>query len=76
MNVIAWAGPGAISLQARTDSSNGAQATIASTHTAYQSVNTVGTGASFVNGEGNRAEEPLFVYPPSRATTTRRRART
>ncbi|HEX6584598.1 MAG TPA: hypothetical protein VF056_13425 [Thermoleophilaceae bacterium] len=65
VNVLAWAGPGAISLQARTDSSNGAQATIAWTHTAYQSVNTVGTGASFVTGGNNRAEEPTFVYAPS-----------
>ena len=63
VNVIAWAGPGAISLQARTDSTPGAQATIASTHTDRQAANAVGTGASFVNGEGNRAEEPLFVYP-------------
>jgi hypothetical protein len=65
VNVIAWAGPGAISLQARTDSSNGAEATIAWTHTAYQSVNTVGTGAKFVSGGDNKAEEPTFVYPPS-----------
>ena len=65
VNVIAWAGPGAISLQARTDSSNGAQATIAWTHTAYQSVNAVGIGAKFETGGGNKAEEPTFVYPPT-----------
>lgn len=65
VNVIAWAGPGAISLQARTDSSSGALATITYAHTDYQSVNKIGTGTTLVTGAGNRAEEPGFVYPAS-----------
>jgi hypothetical protein len=60
VNVIAYAGPGAISLTARTDDS-GAQATITATHTNYQSVDTVGSNAAAIDGGGNRAEEPAFA---------------
>ena len=60
VNVIAYSGPGALSLKARTDNS-GAQAAITATHTDYQSSDTVGTLAALVDGGGNRAEEPAFV---------------
>jgi len=63
VNVIAWAGPGAISFLARTDSSPGAQATIISTHTAYQSSDKVGIGAALVSNGGDRGEEPTFRNP-------------
>lgn len=62
INVIAYGGPGALSLLALTDGS-GAQATITVTHTNYQSVDEVGLFADFVDGGGNRAEEPVFVNP-------------
>lgn len=60
VNVIAYSGPGGLSLRASTDNS-GAQATITATHTNYQSADTVGSLAALVDGGGNRAEEPAFV---------------
>jgi hypothetical protein len=60
VNVIAYGGPGALSLLAHTDNS-GAQATITATHTNYQSSDAVGSLAALVDGGGNRAEEPAFV---------------
>ena len=60
VNVIAYSGPGGLSLKARTDNS-GAQAAITATHTDYQSSDTVGSLAALVDGGGNRAEEPAFV---------------
>jgi hypothetical protein len=62
VNVIARGGPGGPSLMAQTDNS-GAQAKITATHTNYQSVYAVDLGAKFVDGGGNRAEEPAFVNP-------------
>jgi hypothetical protein len=62
VNVIARGGPGGPSLMALTDNS-GAQAKITATHTNYQSVYAVDVGAKFVDGGGNRAEEPAFVNP-------------
>ena len=62
VNVIARGGPGGPSLVAVTDNS-GAQAKITATHTNYQSVYAVDGGAKFVDGGGNRAEEPAFVNP-------------
>lgn len=62
VNVIAHGGPGGPSLMALTDNS-GAQARITATHTNKQSVYAVDGGAKFVDGGGNRAEEPAFVNP-------------
>src|SRR5262249_52102726 len=59
-NVIAYAGPGAISLRAQTDTS-GATATITADHTDYQSADPVGAGASIVHGGGTVVEPPAFV---------------
>ena len=62
VNVIAYAGPGAISFQARTDNS-GAAATISATHTNYKATDTIGINATIVDGLANQAEEPAFVDP-------------
>jgi hypothetical protein len=62
VNVIAYAGPGRISLKAQTDNT-GAQATITASHVSYQSVDAPGGTAKFVSGGGNQAEEPTFVNP-------------
>jgi hypothetical protein len=60
VNVIAYSGPGGLSLKASTDNS-GAHATITATHTNYGSSDTVGIGTAIVDGGGNRSEEPAFV---------------
>src|SRR5215217_3188266 len=60
VNVIAYRGPAAFSLAAYTDNS-GATATITATHTNYQAVDADGVFGKFVDGGGNRAEEPVFV---------------
>jgi hypothetical protein len=60
VNVIAYSGPGGLSLKASTDNS-GAQAKITATHTNYQSSDVVGSGTAIVDGGANRAEEPAFV---------------
>ena len=63
VNVIAYAGPGAISLRAQTDGS-GALATITASYTNSQSVDLVGGNtAKLLPGPGNQAEEPAFVNP-------------
>ena len=62
VNVIAYAGPGAISLRAQTDGS-GAEATITASYTNYQGVDLAASNAKLLLGGGNRAEEPALVNP-------------
>jgi hypothetical protein len=61
VNSIAYAGPGALSLLAATDSSSGAYTSITYAHSAYQSADASGVAATLVNGGGNHLAQPSFV---------------
>ncbi len=61
VNTIAYAGPGALSLLAETDSSSGAYTSITYTHSAYQSADASGLDAKLVDGGGNHLAQPSFV---------------
>jgi hypothetical protein len=61
VNSIAYAGPGALSLLAETDSSSGAYTSITYAHSAYQSADASGVAATLVNGGGNHLAQPSFV---------------
>jgi hypothetical protein len=61
VNTIAYAGPGALSLLAETDSSSGAYTSITYAHSAYQSADASGVDATLVNGGGNHLAQPSFV---------------
>ncbi len=61
VNTIAYAGPGALSLLAETDSSSGAYTSITYAHSAYQSADASGVAATLVNGGENHLAQPSFV---------------
>jgi hypothetical protein len=61
VNTIAYAGTGALSLLAETDSSSGAYTSITYAHSAYQSADASGIAATLVDGGGNHLAQPSFV---------------